>query len=125
LEIVASQPGRYESKTASGNKFTADIASVPAPQEINGAWDVSFPPKWGAPPEITLDHLISLSESTNDAVKSFSGTATYTKTFDWTPAAEPRNQKSEYWLDLGDIQVMARVKLNGMTSVFYGSRRFA
>jgi hypothetical protein len=43
----------------------------------------------------------------------FSGTATYTKTFDWTPPSEIEKEKSEVWLDLGEVQVMADVKLNG------------
>ena len=113
LNIVASQPGHYELKTASGRKFTADVASVSTPIEITGTWDVSFPPKWGAPDRIILDHLGSLSESTNSGVKFFSGTTTYTKMFDWKLAAETKKQKSEIWLDLGDVQVMAQVKLNG------------
>lgn len=113
LQIVASQPGRYELKTASGKTRRAEIKNVPAPQEITGAWDVSFPPKWGAPGKITLDKLASLSESTDAGVKFFSGTATYTKTFDWEPAAKTGKQKTETWLDLGDVQVMAQVRLNG------------
>ena len=113
LEIVASQPGHYELTSASGRTRRAEIKNVPAPQEITGAWDVSFPPKWGAPGQITLDHLVSLSDSTNAGVKFFSGTATYAKTFDWKPAAKTGNQKSETWLDLGEVQVMAQVKLNG------------
>ena len=84
-----------------------------APQEITGAWDVSFPPKWGAPEQISLDHLISLSDSTDPGVKYFSGMATYLKTFDWKPGAKKGKQKTETWLDLGEVQVMAQVKLNG------------
>ena len=113
LEIVASQAGHYELTSASGKTRRAVIKKVPAPQEITGAWDVRFPPKWGAPEEITLDHLGSLSDSTNPGVKYFSGTATYTKTFDWKPAAKAGQQKTETSLDLGDVQVMAQVKLNG------------
>jgi hypothetical protein len=111
LTIVASQPGRYELKTAGGDLKRVQIANVPAPLEIGGEWVVHFPPKWGAPEQITLDQLISLSDSTNDGVKYFSGTATYTKTFDWNPSSE--NGDVETWLDLGDVQVMAGVKLNG------------
>jgi hypothetical protein len=113
LTIVASQPGHYEVTTASGQTRWAGVATVPATLEITGSWKVSFPPKWGAPDQIILDQLGSLSESTNAGVKYFSGTATYTKAFDWQPAAQAKSQKSEYWLDLGDVQVMAQVKLNG------------
>jgi hypothetical protein len=113
LSIVASQPGEYELKMADGKTRRAEISAVPAPVEIAGAWDVSFPPKWGAPETIKLDKLVSLSESTNAGVKFFSGTATYTKTFIWQPAAKIGKQKSEIWLDLGDVQMLAQVKLNG------------
>ena len=113
LQIVASQPGHYEVKTAARKKLSASIASVPETLEIGGAWAVSFPPKWGAPEKITLDALASLSDSTDSSIIFFSGTATYNKTFDWNPAAQVGNQKSEQWLDLGEVQVMAQVKLNG------------
>ncbi len=113
LEIVASLPGHYEMTTAKGKIFRADITSVPAPQEITGAWTVRFPPKWGAPDQISLDHLVSLSDSTNPGVKYFSGTAIYSKSFDWNPTSKAGSNKSEVWLDLGEVQVMAEVKLNG------------
>jgi len=60
-----------------------------------------------------LDRLYSLSDSTNNGVKYFSGTMIYTKTFDWKPAAPAGGQTFEEWLDLGDVQVMAQVKING------------
>jgi hypothetical protein len=113
LSIIAAEPGKYELKMADGKSRLAEISAVPAPVEIVSAWDVSFPPKWGAPAKITLDKLASLSESTNAGVKYFSGTVTYAKTFDWKPAAETKNQKTEIWLDLGEVQVIAQVKLNG------------
>jgi hypothetical protein len=113
LSIVASLPGKYEVKTARGKTQRAEISTVPPSQEIVGAWNVSFPPKWGAPERITLDKLTSLSESTNAGVKYFSGTATYTKTFDWKPTAKSGKQKSEIWLELGEVHALAQVNLNG------------
>jgi len=113
LEIVASQPGHYEITTASGERRQVKVKKVPAPLEIIGPWDVRFPPNWGAPGQINLDCLSSLSDSTNAGVRYFSGTATYTKNFDWVPAAKSRRQRSETWLDLGEVQVMAQVELNG------------
>jgi hypothetical protein len=113
LKIIVSQAGRYELKTASGKTFHVEFSAVPPPQEIAGPWDVSFPPNWGAPEQVTLAHLISLSDSTNAGVKFFSGTATYAKNFDWNADLKTGKQESEVWLDLGDVQVMADVKLNG------------
>ena len=113
LSIVASEPGKYELKMANGKTQRAEITAVPAPVEITGTWDVSFPPKWGAPEKITLDKLASLSESTNAGVKFFSGTAAYTRTFDWQPPIKVGKETSEIWLELGEVQALAQVKLNG------------
>jgi len=113
LGIVASQPGRYELRTAHGKTLQAEITNGPEPLAISGPWALHFPPERGAPEQITLDHLISLSDSTNSGVKYFSGTATYRKTFDWNATSQPGNGQSEIWLDLGEVQVMAQVKLNG------------
>jgi hypothetical protein len=77
--------GRVELRTASGKVLHADAADLPAPQEITGAWNLSFPPNWGAPPTVTLDKLISWTDHTNDGVRYFSGTATYEKEIEIPP----------------------------------------
>ena len=46
---------------------------------LQGPWQVSFPPNWGAPPQVRFDKLISWVDFPDDGVKYFSGTATYTK----------------------------------------------
>jgi hypothetical protein len=113
MSVAASQAGTYELKTAAGKVVQVAIASVPAAQEIGGAWDLRFPAKWGAPERVTMDGLSSWSDSPTEGVQHFSGTATYGKTFDWKPAAKNGEEKQEFRLDLGEVQVMAHVKLNG------------
>jgi len=113
LSILARQSGRYELELAGGRTLRTEINAVPAPLEITGAWTVRFPPKWGAPEEITLASLVSWTDSKIDGVKYFSGTATYTKTFDWNKETEGGKLAGETWLDLGGVQVMAQVNLNG------------
>jgi hypothetical protein len=130
LSIEARQAGRYELRTTSGKLLRAEITNARAPVEIRGAWQISFPPKWGAPDRVTIDRLMSWTDSANTGVKFFSGIATYTKAFEWDetgklPAGgEGRARwkraipgitagRAEAWLDLGDVQVMAQVKLNG------------
>ncbi len=60
---------------------------------------------------ITVPSLISWSDSSIDGVRYFSGTATYSKTFAADPAWLRTGRRMA--LDLGEVQVMARVKLNG------------
>ena len=53
--------------------------------DVEGPWKVNFDQGWGAPPSITLDKLISWTDSTDAGVKYFSGAGTYTKTLQASP----------------------------------------
>lgn len=77
-------------------------------QELGGPWTVQFDPKWGGPESTEFPQLISWPAHAEDGIKFYSGTATYRKTFQ-LPAKPP----SGLILDLGRVQVMAQVKLNG------------
>lgn len=88
-------------------------------QEITGAWDVNFDPKWGGPEKITFEKLCDWTTQAEEGIRYYSGTATYRKIFDL--AEEVRIQKSEFskinssnlFLDLGVVKNIARVRLNG------------
>lgn len=109
--IEMRKPGVYNIKTASGKTKRIDIKSVPAPVIINGPWKLFFPPNWGAPTMVKLDKLMSWTMHPQNGVKYFSGTATYVTTFNVPQTAFDKNQV--LYLNLGDVQVMAQVKLNG------------
>jgi len=108
-KLVAWEPGKFEFTTASGKKSALQVAEVPGPMEIHGPWTLQFPPKWGAPAEITLDKLISWTEYPDAGVKYFSGTATYRKMLN-IPADR---MGKELCLDLGVVKELAEVVLNG------------
>jgi hypothetical protein len=81
---------------------------------LAGPWDLSFPPKLGAPEKIRLSTLESWIKNSDDGVKYFSGTATYTKTIQI-----PQNwlkPKASLVLDLGIVKDIARVSINGLES---------
>jgi hypothetical protein len=103
--------GRVELRTANGKVLHTDAANLPAPLELTGAWNVSFPPNWGAPPSVTLEKLISWIDHTNDGVRYFSGTATYEKEIE-IPAGR-LSAGRELWIDLGAVKNFAEVSLNG------------
>jgi hypothetical protein len=77
-------------------------------QEITGPWDVAFDPKWGGPEKVTFDALQDWTQRQEPGIKYYSGIATYHKTI----AQEPVPGKKVY-LDLGVVNDMARVRLNG------------
>ena len=74
---------------------------------LDGAWTVSFDPAWGGPAEIVFDSLTDWSRHRDEGIKYYSGTALYTKKFDF-----PANS-GKLWLDLGKVSNMARVFVNG------------
>ena len=78
---------------------------------VQGPWDLSFQADRGAPPSLTLESLASWSASADDGVKYFSGTGTYTKTVNadsgWFASG------ARLWIDLGDVQNVAQVSVNG------------
>jgi len=103
------ESGTYVFTDSDGVSRQRMVAALPAAVEVTGPWQLRFPSGWGAPPEINLEELMSWSQSSDNGVKYFSGTATYSKTLNLTPwRADQR-----IYLDLGKVQIMARVRLNG------------
>jgi hypothetical protein len=78
--------------------------------ELSGPWEVAFPEGWGAPASVIFPRLASWTEHQDPAIRYFSGVATYRKKFD-LPAGALRHPR--LFLDLGQVGVVARVKLNG------------
>ena len=90
--------------------------SIPLPVEttvgsVEGPWKVQFQPGRGAPAEIGFQKLISWTQSSDAGVKYFSGTATYSKSFE-APAKWFR-RGAKVWMDLGDVKNIAEVTVNG------------
>lgn len=78
---------------------------------LSGPWTVRFQSGRGAPAEATFDKLISWSEHSEQGIRYFSGTATTSKQFDLPERMLKPGQ--EVWLDLGEVAVIAEVRLNG------------
>ena len=80
--------------------------------ELTGPWTVAFDPAWGGPERIVFDQLSDWTTRPEDGIRFYSGIARYSKAFDLpaTPGATP---STSWVLDLGTVQNMARVRLNG------------
>jgi hypothetical protein len=82
-------------------------------QDLSADWSVNF--QLGKP-NLTepMPRLVSWIELKNESAKYHSGNATYRKIFDWKATARPDSgDGSTLSLDLGDVQVIARVVVNG------------
>ena len=78
-------------------------------QIIGGSWDLHFPPLFKNTTSIRLDSLQSWSTLIDSTLQYFSGTASYTKTFQ-LPAISARKR---YWIDLGAVKEIAELTING------------
>jgi hypothetical protein len=77
-------------------------------QTIEGPWDVSFNPEFGGPEKIKFDELQDWTKKEMRGIKYYSGIATYQK---MVQVDNLENKK--YYIDLGVVNDIARVKLNG------------
>ncbi len=108
--VEAVQPGSYQLTTSGGRVLKGEVAALPAPVEIPGPWELHFPKGLGAPERVTLEHLISWTDHSNVGVRYFSGTATYRHRFTLPAHLLARNVR--LYLELGDVSVIAQVRLN-------------
>jgi hypothetical protein len=111
VEMFCDRNGKYQITTRSGKQLQVEVEDLPKPFQLEGKWDVSFPPGLGAPEHVVFERLISWIARTNTGVKYFSGAATYSKTFELPPDFLGSNRRME--LDLGNVEVIAEVTLNG------------
>lgn len=111
LEAEIKAAGRYALTDADGHVLQVAADVLPEPLEVSGAWEVRFGPNGGAPERIAFDRLISWSDHPDDEIRHFSGIATYRKAVDIPDASFPKTGR--LMLDLGGVEVMANVRLNG------------
>ena len=112
LQVLAWQNGAVNWQNSRGQNRRTLLPATPAVQEISGAWQLDFPPNWGAPAQVKLDKLMSWTENSDSGVRYFSGTATYRKAFALSAAQLGKNAVVS--LDLGTVKNLARVRLNGV-----------
>ena len=102
--FVFRQPAANHSP--SGVPNSPDLERV---QELKGPWTVKFDPRWGGPEVARFDTLQDWTENPDPGIKYFSGTATYTLTFDLDDEVSAQTLA----LDLGDVRELAAVTCNG------------
>jgi hypothetical protein len=109
IVLAARQPGRYELQSASGKIRTVMVPVLPPVQKFSGPWQVLFNPAAGGPGDVSFPKLEDWSQRPEPGIKYYSGTALYQTTF----VAGPVSKNTRWLLDLGRVEVMAEVKLNG------------
>ena len=112
--VVFREPAGPAVGPGTGRPVDADF---PLPVEagvLDGPWEVRFDPARGGPERADFERLEDWSLRPEDGIRYYSGAAVYAKTFDAPPAASrPAGPGDRLWLDLGRVEVMASVRLNG------------
>jgi hypothetical protein len=80
---------------------------------LDGPWEVEFDAAMGAPARVRFDRLDDWTTHAEPGIRYYSGIATYHRTFDLPESARVGAAQPLY-LDLGKVQVMARVRVNGV-----------
>lgn len=111
LVLTAREPGDYRINFSDGQSRNVHVPDLPAPRALEGPWQLAFPSGWGALDQVELPRLISWTEHDHPDVRHFSGTATYAIEFDL--AQDILSGAYRLWLELGAVQVMAQVEVNG------------
>ena len=78
---------------------------------LDTGWSVAFQPNRGAPDHLQFDKLASWTDQADPGVRYFSGTATYTHALNPNPDAF--KGRAQFWLDLGEVDEIAQVAVNG------------
>ena len=79
--------------------------------DLAGPWKVTFDQAWGGPAPVEFPELVDWTQRPEDGIRHYSGKATYVKSFTLTEAHVAG--KGRLSLDLGDLNSLAEVRLNG------------
>lgn len=100
----------FQKKSRKNEVKSPNFPELQTLQELAGAWQVMFDPKWGGPGQVAFETLDDWIKRPEEGIKLYSGTAIYHKTFNF--AGGP-GHRAPLYLALGSVKNIARVKLNG------------
>lgn len=94
-----------------GNGYQQNFPGFKQLQIVDGAWSVDFQNKVIGPQEpVKFETLKDWTETEDEKIKYYSGTAVYQTSFELNEL--PENE--ELFINLGEVGVMAKVKINGV-----------
>ena len=107
--LLFNSNGRYSLRTKSGKTLTFSVSTIHPELAINGPWKIRLRHD-GSEIEAEITQLHSLHHHEDPRIKYFSGTLIYFKEFAYQREASTNKR---FFLDLGGVEVIAEVILNG------------
>ncbi len=111
---IVTEPVKFaesEYQLEKNNKIRSISPSKIAPLKIEGEWEVEFLKENDYAAKHIFPTLTDWKDDKNENIKYYSGTAVYRKTF--SVGKKFLKKKNQYWLNLGDVKIVAEVILNG------------
>lgn len=109
-KVLFTKNAKFQFNLSDGQSEIIDIKTV-TNTSLAESWAVTFPSSSGVGKKIELEQLTSLHLHHNFDVRHFSGTCVYERSIQIDrQALQPGNR---YILDLGRVEVIANVKVNG------------
>ncbi|MDR1762715.1 MAG: glycosyl hydrolase [Dysgonamonadaceae bacterium] len=98
----------FREKEKSNSQLNENFPDYKPLLTLDKPWTVNFDPKWGGPAEAVFDSLTDWSKNADKGIRYYSGTAFYNTTFNLSDITG-----KHFYLNLGRVEVMARIFLNG------------
>ncbi len=111
VQLRSWSNGSHILHRATGKTKSIEVTEVPDALELTGPWKVKFQKGRAAPEEISIERLLAWDKHPDPGIRYFSGTARYALEFDVPQNYLKENQ--EVWLDLGEVEVIAELRVNG------------
>ena len=112
IEVIVPENGDYSAQLSNGRQWNVNVTDVPKPMGVKSdKWKVDFLQKHGFERSADFEALIDWKDHAEEGIKYYSGTASYHNTFDIS--SEIFDSGLEFILDLGQVYIVAEVKLNG------------
>ncbi len=107
--IVFDKTVKVKSTNSNADKNFATLETL---FEVKSPWNLSFDTKWGGPANIVFDKLQDWTTRPEEGIKYYSGIATYKNKFTLSSNVN-QNKKNDIYIDLGEVNNLARVRING------------
>lgn len=102
------EPGKYVLTNGNSKQALVRSTDTRSMQKITGTWHLKFDGSGQNVPDTNINNLQSWTKFSNEAIKYFSGTVQYVNEFQMKSI-----ENRKYVLDLGNVQDLASVTVNG------------
>jgi len=106
-------PSRTRNAMAAPNSNGKNFEEFAELMTLHNTWAIFFDSSMAAPAQVQFDKLEDWTQRPEPGIRYYSGIATYRTTFDLAQSDLPGTSSAVY-LDPGQVQVMARVRVNGV-----------